>query len=271
VKSIAAAFAAALAVAASSSAPADEAPRDLCPDRPGKGTSACTVDEGRFQLESDIFNGSFQRTGGVTTDIWLVTDPNLKYGVADNFDVEANLSPLVLVRTHDAKTGATSVIGGVGDLFLRAKLALVGNSGSDFALALDPFLKLPTARIGIGNGAVEGGVAVPISLSLGGGWSVGSTPELDVLKDAADDGRHVTLTDVVGIDRSVGDGVTLGAECWESTNFDPMGTAQSWSLDLNAAWQPEGDANLQLDGGVNLGLNRNTPGSQIYTGVSERF
>jgi hypothetical protein len=79
------------------------------------------------------------------------------------------------------------------------------------------------------------------------------------------------VTDVIGIGRLVGAGVTLGAECWESTNFDPGGTAQSWSFDLNAAWQPTGDANFQLDSGVNLGLNRNTPRSQIYTGVSERF
>jgi outer membrane putative beta-barrel porin/alpha-amylase len=170
------------AVATTSSACADEALRDLCPDRPGKGTSACTLDEGHFQLESDVFNGSFQRTGGVTTNIWFVTDPNLKYGIADNVDIEANLSPLVVVRTHNARTGATSVIGGIGDLFLRAKFALVGNSGSDFALALDPFLKIPTARIGIGNGAVEGGILVPISVSLGDGWSLGSTPELDVLR-----------------------------------------------------------------------------------------
>jgi Putative MetA-pathway of phenol degradation len=151
----------------------------------GAPRSACTLDEGHFQLESDVFNGSFQRTGGVATDIWFVTDPNLKYGIADNVDIEANLSPLVVVRTHNARTGATSVIGGVGDLFLRVKFALVGNSGSDFALALDPFLKIPTARIAIGNGAVEGGILVPISVSLGDGWSLGSTPELDVLKDAA--------------------------------------------------------------------------------------
>jgi hypothetical protein len=266
-----AAMALACAIAGSIPVGADEAIRDLCPDRPGKGTSACTVDEGHFQIESDVFNGSFQRTGGITTDIWFITNPNLKFGVSDNLDIEANLAPLVLVRTHDATTGATSVIGGIGDLFLRAKFALIGNGGADFAVALDPFLKLPTARNGVGNGAVEGGMVVPISLSLGDGWSLGSTPELDLLKDGIGNSRHVTLTDVTGIDRSIGGGVTLGAEFWESTNFDPSGTAQSWSFDLNAAWVPEGVADLQLDGGINLGLNRNTPGSQIYTGVSERF
>jgi hypothetical protein len=31
------------------------------------------------------------------------------------------------------------------------------------------------------------------------------------------------------------------------------------------------DANLQLDGGANFGLNRATPQAQLYVGVSRRF
>jgi hypothetical protein len=168
-------FALLLALAASN-AHADVNLRDLCPDRPGKATSACTVDAGYFQLESDLFNGSFQRAGGITTDTWFVTNPNLKFGVSDDFDVEANLAPLVLIRTHDSLTDMTRTLSGIGDLFLRAKWAAIGNGGSNFAFALEPYLKLPTARVGIGTGAVEGGLVVPISLTLGDGWSLGSTP-----------------------------------------------------------------------------------------------
>jgi hypothetical protein len=251
------------------SAHADDALRSLCPDRPGKATSACTLDEGHFQIESDVFNGSFQHAAGVTTDIWFITDPTLKYGVAGDLDVEANFAPYVIVRTHDSATGATRIADGTGDLFLRAKWALVGNSGSDFAAVLEPYLKIPTARAGIGNGAVEGGLLVPLSLSLGSDWSIGSTPEFDLLKDQMGSGAHPAFADVVAIDRTVGGGVTLGAEFWESTDFDPSQTAQSWSFDISAAWQPT--AEVQLDCGLNLGLNRNTPGSQVYAGVTRRF
>ena len=250
-------------------ASADEDLRALCPDRPGKATSACTVDAAYFQLESDIFNGSFQRTAGVTTDIWFVTDPNLKYGVAENFDVELELAPLVLVRTHNSLTGTTQLLSGIGDLVLRGKWAAIGNSGSDFALAVDPFLKLPTARAGIGNGAVEGGVVVPFSLSFSDGWSVGSTPEIDVLKDALDQGRHVNLADVISVGRNVSPDVALGVEVWEDTNVDPHQTTQAWSFDVVATWLVDPDT--QLDAGVNLGLNRNTPGLQLYSGISKRF
>jgi hypothetical protein len=58
---------------------------------------------------------------------------------------------------------------------------------------------------------------------------------------------------------------------WESTDFDSLGTTQQYSFDLDAAWIPQGVPDLQLDCGVNIGLNRNTPGAQVYTGISERF
>jgi hypothetical protein len=260
-----------ISVACADRAFADDTLRDLCPDRPGKGTSACTLDAGYFQLESDLFNGTVQRSGAITTDTYYVTNPNLKYGVSDDFDIELNLAPDVIVRMHDAENGLTQTWSGIGDLYLRAKWAAIGNSGSDFALAIEPYLKLPTAQIGIGNGAIEGGVVMPISLSLGDDWSLGSTPEVDMLKNAVSYGRHLSLTDVIGIGRTIGSGVTLGAEIWESTNLDPSGTTQSWSFDLDGAWQPDGSPDLQLDVGINLGLNHNTPGSQVYVGISRRF
>jgi hypothetical protein len=257
--------------AATSSAFADDGPRDLCPDRPGRGTSACTLDAGYIQLESDLFNASFAHADGVTTDTWFITNPNLKYGLTDDLDVEANIAPYEIVRTHDAKTDTTTTDEGIGDLFLRAKWAAIGNGGSDFALVLEPFLKVPTAPRGVGDGAVEGGLVVPIAWALPDGWQLGSTPEIDINKNANDDGRHVAFTDVVGLSRGVGAGVTLGVEAWESTDVDPAGSTQQYSFDLNAAWIPDGMPNLQLDGGVNIGLNRNTAGAQIYAGVSKRF
>jgi hypothetical protein len=258
-----------LIVLATSPALADLRP--LCPDRPGKGTSACTVDDGSFQIESDLFNETVDRAGGVETDTIFVTNPNLKYGVSDDVDVEADLSPDVIVHTRVFATRHAHTVSGLGDLFLRAKWAAIGNSGSDFALALDADLKIPTAAKAIGDGAVEGGVVVPISYALDDVWSLGMTPEIDLLKNTRDDGRHAALTDVIGLSRSLGDGVTLGVEIWGSKDFDPAGSSEQYSADLDAAWQPMFDSDLQLDGGVNFGLNANTPRTQIYLGISRRI
>jgi hypothetical protein len=195
----------------------------------------------------------------------------VKFGVTDNRDVEAGFTPYAVVRTHNGNSGRTSSIDGSGDLYLQTKVHLLGNDDAAFAVAVDPYVKLPTARIGIGNGAVETGLLVPMALDLGDGWSLGSTPELDVLKNAANSGRHLNAVDLVGVNRAVGGGVTLGAEIWAAANFDATGTVRQYSVDLDAAWQPESDGNVQYDCGINRGLNGNTPAWQAYVGITRRF
>lgn len=247
----------------------DETLRNLCPDRPGKGTSACTVDAGHFQLEMDGFDATFQHGDGITTDSYVLADPTLKFGVTDNWDIEAGLAPFQDIRTHD--TSRTVNDTGIGDLYLRTKLNISGNDGGGWGVAFEPFLKIPTARSGIGNGAVEGGALVPLSLDLGGGWSLGSTPEIDALRNESDSGYHADLIDVLGVGRGFDDGITFGVEAWSSSNLDPAGSTQQYSFDLDVAWQPQFDSNLQLDSGINLGLNRVTPGTEFYVGISRRF
>jgi len=245
-----------------------EALRPLCPDRPGKGTSACTLDAGHFQLEIDAFDGSFQRTDGVTSDTYVAASPTLKYGVGDRVDVEATVTPYISRRTRDALSDTT--LSGFGDLYLRGKWNFLGDGG-DFAAVLEPFVKIATARRGLGDGAMEEGLVLPLSYDLGDDWSLASTPEMDILLNASGSGRHAAVADVIGLGRALENGLTLGAELWTSQDFDPSGAASQYSFDLDAAWQPRGDADLQLDIGVNLGLNRNTPGSQLYFGISRRF
>jgi hypothetical protein len=133
---------------------------------------------------------------------------------------------------------------------------------------LDPYIKLPTAGGGLSNGAVEGGLVAPMSYDLGAGWSLAMTPEVDALLNGSGNGRHANLVDVVGLGKSFGP-FTLGAEVWTDQNLDPAGTVSQYSFDLDAAWLIGNDT--QLDGGVNLGLNRVTPDMEIYFGVSRRF
>jgi hypothetical protein len=49
------------------------------------------------------------------------------------------------------------------------------------------------------------------------------------------------------------------------------GTVTHASFDLGAAWIPQAHPNFQLDGGVNLGLNNQTPAAQAFVGISQRF
>lgn len=250
-------------------ASADEI-KPICPDRPGRGTSACTLDPGRAQLELGLFDESFQRRSGVTTDTGNAGSLLAKWGVSERVDIESGMALYQFQRTHDSS--GTMTARGIGDLLLHAKYnPLSGapeNGSSAFALVLDPFLKLPTAGGGLGNGAVEGGMVLPMSYDLGNNWSLAMTPEVDALLNASDSGHHANLVDVIGLGRSFG-ALTLGAEVWTGQNLDPTGTISQYSFDLDAAWLANNDT--QLDCGLNFGLNRATPDLELYFGISRRF
>ena len=249
----------------------DQSMRPFCTDRPTKGTGPCTIDAGHIQVESDIFNATFQNEDGMVTDTYVYSSPNLKLGLTNSTDVEINLSPFVEVTTHDHATGRRTDVSGFGDIFLRVKTSLVGNGAGDFSAALDPYLKVPTAPLGVGNGATEGGLVVPLAFTLSDVWSLSVVPELDVLKNALDGGRHAAGATALGITRTITSEVSASVELWGNIDGDPSGTVKQSSFDIAGTWQPPGSTDLQFDIGANFGLNPNTPGAQIYAGVSHRF
>ncbi|MDB5734558.1 MAG: hypothetical protein JWP16_549 [Alphaproteobacteria bacterium] len=235
----------------------------VCPDRPGKGTSPCTVDTGHAQVELGLLDESTQRRSGVTTDTGNAGAALAKYGVSDGFDLEAGMALYQFQRVHDASGTVTS--SGIGDLFLHAKYQV---SSGPVSFVLDPYVKLPTAGGGLGNNHVEGGLVAPLGYDLGGGWSLSATPEADLLLNGSGSGYHANLVNVVGLGKALG-AVTLGAELWTGQNLDPAGTVSQYSADVDAAWLVNNDT--QLDCGLNLGLNRTTPDLEVYFGVSRRF
>ena len=236
----------------------------ICPDRPGRGTSPCTVAPGHSQIEVGLFDESFQHRDGVTTDTGSAGATLVKYGVNDHLDIEAGMAPYLFQRIHDGAGTATA--SGVGDLYLHAKYNPLTGEGP-FALALDPYLKLPVAGR-LGNGAVEGGFVLPMAYELGGNWSLAMSPEADLLLNASGGSYHSNLANAVGLTRGFGS-VTLGAEIWTSQDMDPAGTVSQYSAGMAAAWLVDNDT--QLDFGVSFGLNRPTPDFEAYTGVALRF
>ena len=245
--------------------------RTLCADRPTKSNGPCTVDAGHWQLESDVYNVTLQTLDGVTTRTELFTNPTLKLGLTNTVDFEVNVAPYEQVTTHDSIAGVTSRVGGIGDVFLRAKWNLHGDDGGTTSVALFPFVKIPTARPGVGNGAVEAGLIVPIALNLPGNWQLTIDPEADALANSFGTGHHLNITSPLSLSYPATKTITLFGELWGDVNFDPLGTVSQASFDLAIAWIPAKAPNLQLDGGANFGLNRATPAAQLYVGVTRRF
>ena len=247
----------------------DSALRGLCTDRPTKSTGPCTVDAGHWQVEVDAYDVTWDRSGGVGTRTTVIADPTLKLGLTDSLDVEASYA--ARVETTTTAGGVTTRAAGGGDLYLRAKYNLIGDNGGSLAAAVSPFVKLPTAGHQIGNGAVEGGVIAPVQLTLSTGLQILVDPEMDLLENGSGHGNHLNLVNLVSVSRPLTSTLTLSAEVWSDANFEPVKTVTQASLDLGLAWIPKAMPALQLDGGVNIGLNRSTPDLQVYAGVSRRF
>jgi hypothetical protein len=240
-------------------------PSPICTDRPGKGTATCTVDPGHWQVEVDAADLTHDRSGGVTSELGVLAAANIKYGLTDRLDLELTVTPW-----QTSRVGGADAVSGFGDLLARAKLSLTGQSGP-FTAALDPYLKLPTARPGLGDGAYEGGLAVPLAVALPGQTSLAFSPEIDLLQDANGHGRHANLAAALGLGRPLTPTLTGGVELWGAIDDDPAGQVRQASFDLSLAWIPARLRTLQLDGGLNLGLTRSTPNAQAYVGVSRRF
>ncbi len=243
--------------------------RAFCADRPAQATLPCTVDTGHFQLETDVFNATYNRSGGLVTDTYLFTNPELKLGVANRTDVEVTFAPYEAVRTHDPAQGGAQTLYGVGDLTLGVKQNLHGDYRGPLAIAVLPFVKIPLARAGIGNGAFEGGLIVPIAAAVTKSIILNLSPELDIRKDAVGGGVHLEPVQIINIGWSLPNNLNLSTELYAREEQDPQGVVTQCSADVALALGLPDD--LQLDIGANLGLNPQTPAAQGYVGVAKRF
>src|SRR5580765_7874436 len=162
--------------------------RELNTDRPDKTESPFTLDAGHFQIEADILNYSYDRYNSARTDTRVETVSiaplNLKVGLCNNVDFQLVIETYTSVRVHNVATGAVQKNRGFGDITPRLKWNLWGNDGGATALALMPFVKLPTNQDDLGNNSVEGGLIVPFAAQLPYDWDVGMTTVFGVNRDS---------------------------------------------------------------------------------------
>lgn len=242
----------------------DEPP--ICTDRPTKANAVCTVPQGDWQLESSAVSWSLIEAGGTKTRLLSIGSSVMKFGLGDRSDLQVGITPFVRSRT-DAGTG-NSTASGFGDLTIRYKHRLTADDAA-VQVGLIPFAKLPTADGDIGNGKVEGGLAVPISIATGSPVTVVLGPELDLLADADGNGHHPALVNLVNLSAPIASRLTLYGELWTMANLDPADHVMLASADTALAFAISPAA--QLDLGANLGLTKHTPDVELYFGISLRF
>lgn len=255
---------AAAALLASGAAHADE---PICADRPGKATATCTAPAGRWQVETGLADWSLQKDGGERDTSLAIGETTLKYGLTGRSDIEVDVTPWQRVTSR--ATGLRESASGIGDLSVLYKQRLTSDDAPVQVSAL-PFVKVPTAKHSLGNGKWEGGLLIPVSFAVGKSpLSIGLTSEVDWAADADGRGHHAAMAQVVSLGWQVTDKLNLSGELWGQWDWDPAGTMRQASADGAVAYLV--NKNLQLDAGVDFGLNRATPDVEIYAGVAQLF
>jgi hypothetical protein len=238
----------------------------ICADRPGKANPTCTVPAGVLQMETGLADWTSDRAPGVRTDTLALGATALKYGLGERAHIELDVSPYT--RLRERVGGLTTHDTSFGDLVVRAKVRATGGHGVQ--VAVSPFVKIPTARRPIGNRRWEAGFALPIDYSIPGSpLAITLGPEIDWVADDDGRGHHAAMVQVVGLGWQASPEVSVTAELWGQWNWDPAGTERQATADAAVAWLLQND--LQLDGGANVGLNRQTPDLEVYAGIAKRF
>lgn len=245
--------------------------RSLGTDRPTKSDWPYTVPAGHFQYEADLANWTYDRynSSGATGSTIVIGDPVLKLGLSRDADFELALAPLVIVQNANKGTGQRTRSSGFGDIYTRVKVNLMGNDDGDYVLSVVPYIKAPTAGSTIGNGRWEGGAYAPFVILLPDDWYLDVTSEIDILENAARDGTHPNFQNLINLSHTMFGGTTTAlVEIWSDVNTDRNVPTQ-YTLDFAVAWQIRDD--LQVDGGIDFGLNKAANDVQPYLGLSQRF
>lgn len=242
--------------------------REMTTDRPDATESPFTVDAGHVQVEWSLAAHTRDRRtparDGAVTETWNVLPVNVRFGLGDRLELQVVVDNYVRSKTTATTPERTEHTTGFGDVTLRMKRNLRGNDGGATALALLPWVKVPTASGGVGNGRVEGGLIVPATFAIGR-VALAAMTEVALVRDDADRAHVVgwlnTLTHGFGVTERLGGFVEVTSG---------VGTG-GHALTFNVGFTYAVHRDLQLDAGINLGVSRAAPDRVLFAGMSRRF
>jgi hypothetical protein len=233
--------------------------REMSTDRPDTTESPYTVDAGHVQIETTLFG--FAKDDGV--EGYTFGDVNFKVGLTNRTDLQ------LIVPFFERESGGDAADGsGIGDLTVRWKWNLWGNDGGQTALALMPFVKTPTAGHDLGNDEVEGGLIIPLSVSLGERVGLGVMAEFDIVHDEASGDHKMDFLNTVtcGFDLTERWGAYIEFVSVATTREDA-----SWEGYANGGLTYAVTDDFVLDAGVVVGVNDAAEDFATFVGFSYRY
>ena len=249
----------------------DEFMRELNADRPDKTDCPFTVDAGHFQVEMDFANLTYNRPnsqrGNVQSTAFDVVPMNLKVGLLNNLDFQLVFTPFHWERNDNRDSRKITQNSGFEGMTPRFKVNLLGNDGGFLAVALIPFLKLPTSQDHLGNGGVEGGLGIPYAFDIPG-WEVGLQTTFRFNCNETGGGRHTEFDNSISIGHRVVGNLSGYVEFFSNVSREQeatwVGTVDTWlTYQFNKS--------LRLDGGVYIGVTRAADDWHPWIGMTWRY
>ena len=243
--------------------------RPMATDRPDTTESPISVPKGWLQLEMTLADFTFDQFDGDRTQTFAAAPFLLKIGLTDAIDLQLGMNGYVRIDTFGS--GQDWREEGAGPFLARLKVNLWGNDAGEFmsgtALALLPFVVIPSPSEDIPPRSVDGGLIVPFALELGHAASFGTMVELDFVHDDTDS------IDLVGVMSA-----TLGAtlvgplggyvEVVGETSLRGRGDTLAF-FDAGLTWELSGNARLDI--GTRVGLTSESDDFGVFCGFSVRW
>jgi hypothetical protein len=244
--------------------------RALDIDGPGSTESPYTVDAGHFQVEMTLVSYTYDRESfdGVTQQFeeWAIAPINLKIGLLNQLDVQVLLEPYN--AQYEREDGTRVTRRGYGDTTLRVKYNFWGNDGGRTAFAATPYVKFPTSQDGIGNRGVEGGVVLPLAVNLPRAFYLGVTARFDAVRDEEESGYHAEFINSIAFGHDL-----FGSLFGYVEFFSAVSTERdsNWVGTFDPGLIYELTENVQLNLGLNIGVNRAADDWTAFAGMAWRF
>lgn len=231
--------------------------RDYCPTRPSLGQSACTIEPGRFAIETAL--SDWERSSD--SDTVLFGDTLLRFGLTDATELQVEWTPLGIAR--DRPLGSN--IARTGDVQVGTRLALRNPDGKGLSYGVQPSILIPVGRAPIGQGGWGAAMVAPVSYDLSDTINLQFSPELALMPREEGRGNALVATGTLGLGLMLSKSYQLTGELqWERTDH-----VAEHRLALAVAWQVSDD--FFIDTGGVAGLDDHTPGLRFYSGLSRRF
>jgi hypothetical protein len=238
--------------------------RDLSTDRPDLTESPYTVDAGHVQAEIEVASLARDTNAEKRAEHVGFLNLNAKLGLLPSVDLQVGAGG---ARSHTTDEIAKETSTGVTDLAVRLKWNLWGNDAGGTALALMPFVTFPTGSGGLSSDAVEGGLIVPLAISLPAETGMGLMVEADVTADGDGSGRHVEWFTTATVSHDL---VGALAGFVEFAALQRPRAEGEWVGTVDVGVTYAATPNVQLDGGILMGVSEDADGAAYFLGVTVR-